>query len=194
MKTAPEPAPPPPERDSANLPADLAAFADWWLGEPWLDGGRTGGRVPPRGTAGARVMLLVPEPESEDDEVLLSGPQGRLVAGMLAAMGIAPGEAYIASALPRHTPLADWSEVGSRGLGEVLAHHVGLVMPERIIAFGNNIPSLLGNDPTNSAAPPNPIEVGGVHIPLLSVRSLEGLLARPGWKADMWNKWLEWTR
>jgi uracil-DNA glycosylase len=193
--SAPVPAPPPPpERDRANWPADLAAFVDWWLHEPWLDGGRTGGRVPPRGITGARLMLLVPEPEIQDEDVLLSGPQGRLVAGMLAAMGIEPGEAYIASALPRHTPMADWSGIASRGLGEVLMHHVGLVMPERVIAFGNNIPSLLGNDPTISAAPPTRIEVGETSIPLLAARSVEGLLVRPGWKADMWAKWLEWTR
>jgi DNA polymerase len=192
--SAPAPEPPPPERDRANWPADLAAFADWWLSEPWLDDGRTSGRVPPRGVAGARLMLLVPEPEAGDEDILASGPQGRLIAGMLAAMGIDVAEAYIANALPRHTPLADWSEIASRGLGEVLTHHVGLVMPERVIAFGNNIPALLGNDPTHSAAPLTRIKVGEAFIPLLVVRSLEGLLARPGWKADMWTRWLEWTR
>jgi DNA polymerase len=177
-----------------NWPAHLAAFPDWWLSEPWLDAGRTGGRVAPHGIAGARVMLLVDQPEAGDEDILLSGPQGKLVKGMLAAMGIDAGEAYIASALPRHTPMADWSEVASRGLGEVLMHHVGLVMPERVIAYGNNIPSLLGNDLPHSAAPLARIEVGEALIPLLVVRSLEGLLARPGWKADLWTKWLEWTR
>lgn len=186
---APQPMP-----DEASWPGDLAAFAEWWLREPWLDAGRTQGRVAPRGRAGARLMVLVPQPEAEDGDTLLSGPQGRLLAAMLAAMGIGPDDAYIASALPRHTPMADWAAARDRGLGKVLAHHVALVAPQRVLALGDTVPSLLGHDPTNSAAPLTEIAVGGAAIPLLAARSLEGLLVRAGWKADVWRKWLAWTR
>ncbi len=192
---APAPAPAAPiSQDRADWPSDLATFAGWWLAEPWLDAGRKQGRVPPRGTAGARLMVLVPQPESDDGETLLSGAQGRLIAAMLAAIGIAPAEAYIASAIPRHTPAADWNEIHARGLNEVLLHHVALVGPERVIAFGDTVLSLLGNDPPNITAPLCINPVGSDPIPLLALRSLEGLLARPGWKADAWRKWLAWTR
>jgi hypothetical protein len=188
----PEPASP--LDDRGDWPTDLAAFTEWWLAEPWLDAGRTQNRIPPRGSAHGKLMVLVPQPEAEDRETLLSGPQGKLITGMLTAMGIAPAEAYVASVLPRYTPAADWNDIAARGLNEVLLHHVALAAPMRVIAFGDTILSLLGNDPTNSAAPPNHIAVGRGTIPLLPLRSLEGLLARPGWKADVWKKWLAWTR
>jgi|SRR5579871_3182077 len=190
---APEPAAPP-QIDATDWPTDLAAFTDWWMHEPWLDAGRTQGRVPPRGVAGARLMLLVPQPEAEDRETLLSGPQGRLATAMLSAMGIAPAEAYVASALPRHTPAVDWAEIGMRGLGAVLRHHIRLAAPQRVIALGDTVLPLLGNDPPNITAVETHIAVGQAAIPLLVLRSLEGLLARPAWKADAWRKWLAWTR
>ena len=75
------PAPPPPARPAElDIPGDLEAFRQWWLTQPALDGGRTAGRVPPHGKAGARLMIVVPEPEREDRERLLSGPQGAFLA------------------------------------------------------------------------------------------------------------------
>jgi uracil-DNA glycosylase len=196
---APRTPPPPPSplasaQARADWPTDLAAFADWWLAEPWLDAGRTQGRIAPRGLAGARLMVLVPQPEAEDRGELLSGPQGRLLAAMLGAMGISAAETYVASALPRYTPAADWAEIGTRGLGEVLRHHIALAAPQRVVALGDTILPLLGNDLTNMTAPLTRIAVGDDAIPALPLRSLEALLTRPAWKADVWRKWLAWTQ
>ena len=92
---------PPAVIDRSTWPQDLDRFAPWRLSEPWLDEGRTSGRVAPRGAAGAELMILVAEPEREDSDTLLSGPRGRLFAAMLAAMGLEPAAAYVASVLPR---------------------------------------------------------------------------------------------
>ncbi len=177
----------------ADLPATLADFAAWWLAEPTLDGGRSGGRVPPRGPAGAELMVIVPEPEPDDGAVLLSGPLGRLLDAMLAAMGLAGDAAYLASALPRHTPMADWADLGRQGIGQVLRHHVGLVRPKRLITFGSNILPLLDHDPAHSSAVLTHFNHEQGNIPLLVARELAALRERPRWKAGLWQGWLEWT-
>ena len=177
----------------AGMPSDLAGFTAWWMTEPSLDGGRSGGRVPPRGKAGAELMVIVPEPEAEDRERLLSGPLGRLLDGMLDAMGVASGDVYVASALPRHTPMPDWADLARQGIGEVLSHHVGLVRPRRLIAFGGNILPLLGHDPAHSSAVLTHFNHENGNIPLLVARDLIALRERPRWKAGLWQGWLDWT-
>lgn len=185
--------PPAPAIVSEDLPGDLAAFAQWWLSEPSLDGGRLSGRVPPRGSQGAKLMVLVAHPEREDEERLLSGPQGRLLGAMLPAMGIAPEEAYVAAALPRHTPHADWPAIAAGGMDAILRHHVTLAAPQRLLAFGGNILPLVSNDPAKNHTDLQQFNHESGSIPLLMDRDLAVLLERPGWKARFWTRWLDWT-
>ena len=173
-------------------PQDLAAFDAWWLNEPSLDLGSTARRVPPRGLADAELMVLVEHPEAADSRALLSGEQGVFLAAMLRAMGTAPENVRLASVLPSHTPMAEWSRLQAAGLGEVLAHHVKLAAPRRIISFGSNIPPLLGNDPTQSAQTLRTFNQDSVTIPVLAERSLDALM-RPKAKAGFWQRWLDWT-
>jgi hypothetical protein len=196
FKPPPPPAPPPAEvigGDRALWPQDAAQFAAWWLSEPTLDGGQLGGRVPPRGNAGAEVMILVAEPEVEDTGRLLSGPQGRLLDAMLAAMGLSEDRIYVASALPRHMPLPDWAALQAGGLGEILAHHVSLVAPKRLIVFSNHVSALLGNDPANNRDLLRSFNHEGSSVPLLAGRELAMLLGKPRIKAGFWQRWLDWA-
>lgn len=192
----PQPAAPPPPKiggDKADHPQDLGSFHTWWLTEPSLDAGMVMNRVPPRGVAGADLMVIVPEPEADDAEVLLSGPQGRLVDAMLRAMGIAPEGAYLASALPRHTPLPDWGALAGGGLGAVMCHHIALVAPQRILVLGGNILPLFGNDLPKSDQPSRHFNHEGHSIPLLAAPDPAQMLGRPRSKARLWRDWLEWT-
>ena len=175
------------------LPQSLDMFTAWWMTEPALDHGRLGGRVAPRGAAGADLMVIVPEPEPEDAERLLSGPQGRLLDAMLAAMGIVSDRVYLASALPRHTPMADWDDLGARGFAHVLANHIGLAAPQRLLVFGQNVLPLLRNGPANNNTALTSFNHEGRYIPLLAGRSLAALLERPRWKAGFWQAWLDWS-
>ncbi len=188
------PAPPPPlSVDRSTWPQEFDTFAPWWLAEPWIDEGRTSARLPPRGAHGAELMILVPEPERDDGDVLLAGPQGRLLAAMLTAMGTAPTTAYVASVLPRHLPHADWDAIAARGLGLLVRHHIALVAPKRLIVFGSNILPLLGHDPANKPAVGAEFQHEGLTVPLLPARDLAVLLERPRWKAAFWQSWLDWT-
>ena len=179
--------------DRAGWPADIDAFANWWLEHPSLDGGQVRGRVPPRGPRGASLMVVLAQPEPEDREALLEGATGTLLDSILAAIGTAPDAVYLASALPRHTPGADWAALQSSGLGALLAHHVGLVGPERIILFGPHILPLVGHDPAQIAQNSLSFNHEGRTIPLLAAQELGSLAARPARKAALWRRLLDFA-
>ncbi len=186
-------APLPARLDPANLPADLAAFAAWWLTEPLLCGGELSTRIAPQGHAGADLMIVVEEPEAEDREALLSGPQGKLLDAILSAFGTRREDAYLASALPRHTPAPDWAALQERGLGQVLAHHVTLVAPKRLVVLGGNVLSLIGHESPQRPAVLRNFNHEGGSIPLLASWALPALLGQPRAKPVLWKAWLEWT-
>jgi DNA polymerase len=178
---------------AAGWPQALAEFAPWWLTSEQLDTGGSGPRVAPRGVAGAELMVLVPMPEETDSDRLLSGAQGQLIASMLGAMGIAEDAAYIAAALPRHARHPDWQALADRALGEVVAHHVSLAAPRRLLVLGRAMLPLFGHDPAQAGAKPRRIEVQGCGVPALASFGPEALLQTPRFRAGLWRGWLEWT-
>lgn len=187
---------PPPVRSDllgSAPPRDLPAFRSWWLSEPGLDMIGPRGRIAPQGEAGASLMVLVMDPEADDRETLLSGPQGRLLDAMLRAMGITRAEAYLASVLPRHTPMVEADALIGQGMREVLLHHIALAAPQRILTLGSGIPPLLGHDTSLDAAALPKIYHENRSIPLLVAEGLDSLAAMPRLKARFWRKWLEWT-
>jgi DNA polymerase len=201
METAAKPplstaAPPPAPRiggDRAHWPATLADFGAWWLTEPSLDPAPAARRVLPAGPAGTALMVLVATPEPDDREALLSGRQGRLLDAILSAFKTPRPKAYLASALPSPVPLADWAALAAGGLGDVLAHHIALAAPQRLIVFGRDVSPLLGHDPAQAAQSSLRFNHDGLSVPLLYAPSLEALLERPALKRALWRRWLDWT-
>ncbi|UVI39001.1 hypothetical protein [Qipengyuania spongiae] len=170
--------------ERTNWPKTLSEFREFWLHEPSLDDGRMGERVVPRGTAGARVMMLVGQPDDSDRELLLSGEQGRVAEAFARAAGLSENEIYIASALPRPTPLPDWEALAARGLADVLHLHIRLAEPQRLLVFGRGLAPLLGKA----------TEEGNVNgCPVMVAPSLENIDRSPSRKKRFWNNWLEWT-
>ena len=192
----PTPPPPPPRPliggDPALWPQDLAAFQAWWLAEPALDAGQVAGRVAPRGPAGAQLMVLVDHPEAVDTDELLSGPLGKLLGAIVAAIGIAPDQAYFASVLPRHMPHPDWADLAETGLPELTRQHIALAAPQRLICFGQHVSSLLGHDPANSADSSARITHSFGVVAALMAPGLEDLMGRPRVKARLWQALLAW--
>lgn len=174
-------------------PKTLEAFRQFWLEAPGLEAIGPRGRVPPRGEAGANLMVLVIDPEQGDTDRLLSGPQGRLLDKMLAAMGIAQDKAYIASALPRHTPMADTAAIAESGMGEVLALHIALARPRRILALGRGILPLIGHDRAQDHTSLREIHHGARTTPLLVAEGLDSMMSMPRLKASFWRRWIEWS-
>lgn len=177
----------------ASWPTDLPAFAEWWLREPTLGVGEDRRRVAPRGPAGAALMVLVPQPEAEDRERLLSGPQGRLLAAIGHAVGLCDEQLYVASALPAHVGLVDWPALTEQDLAALTTHHVALAAPKRVLLFGRESASaLLRNDPAHPSAPRPYFHHDPWQLEVACVASLESLLERPGRKAGVWETLLKW--
>ncbi|HEU4652028.1 MAG TPA: hypothetical protein VFS49_11505 [Croceibacterium sp.] len=192
-RTPAEPARPTVGGDRAGWPRDLAAFGAWWLAEPSLDSGGTHARLAPRGEADAALLMLVPMPEEEDRDTLLSGAQGRLLASFARAAGLAPESIAVAAALPRHTPLPDWDALAARGHGEVLLHLLALARPRRLIVFGRGILPLLGHAPAQGAPALSELAIQDRPVPLLATYAPENLLKSARERAGLWQRWLEWT-
>ncbi len=195
-KTAEQP-PPAPARQiggpRAAWPQDLAAFRQWWLTDPTLDEGGLAPRIAPVGEANPALMVLVATPEEADSGPLLGGPQGHLLGGFLRAAGLADSQVYRASVLPRHNPLPDWRGLAEEGLGAVIAHHVQLVQPERLLILGLNILPLCGHDPAQGPAALSFFNHEGGRVPALAEAGLDRLQGNPQLRARLWKRWLEWT-
>ncbi len=179
--------------EKSTWPGDLAAFQSWWLTEPSLDSGGSFPRIAPRGAAGAKLMIIVPEPEEQDSEHLLSGPLGKFLANILAATGMDADEVYYAAALPRHIPMADWQQLQAAGLTELLRHHIVLAAPEKICALGRNIWPLLGHELTQGSAHLPDFNHEGGSVPILGAEGLAELLRSPPRRKRFWQRWLNWT-
>lgn len=179
--------------DKAGWPTQLDAFRSWWLTEPSLDSGGSFPRLAARGSAGAKLMIIVAEPEELDSERLLSGTQGKFLENILSAMGQSADEVYFAAALPRHIPMADWPQLQAAGLAELLHHHIALVAPEKICVLGRNIWPLLGHDLAQAAANLPDFNHDGRSVPILCAEGLTELLRSPPRRKRFWQRWLEWT-
>lgn len=201
-KAAPPPAQAPDTSADGQAPADLlgdtppltlADFRDYWLGAPAIYPGPLSRRVAPRGEINPALMVLVLDPEPEDSDTLLSGPQGALLAQILRAMGIARDAAYIASALPVHTPMADPPALAQSGMGAVLAHHIGLVQPEAVLAFGAGLAPLLAPDDAMNGMSLRENKHTPLVPPVFQCEALSSLAAMPRLKARFWRRWMEWS-
>lgn len=171
-------------------PQDLAAFRDWWMTAPGIDTARAYPRIAPRGDAGAALMVLVPQPEESDRDRLMSGPQGRLLANILAAMGLEESEVYLAAALPCHTPMADLAMLAAGGMDAVTMHHIALVRPRRLLAFGTGLATMIGGAADQAL---REINQAGGKVPVMTSETLDSLMEMPRLKARFWRRWTEWS-
>jgi DNA polymerase len=171
-------------------PADLAAFRQWWMTDEAIDAARLQSRIPPRGAAGARLMVLVPQPEEQDRTQLLEGPQGRLLANILAAMGLDESQTYIAAALPCHTPMADLGALAASGMDAVTAHHIALVTPQNLLVFGTGLGPMLGGEQEQPLREIN--QAAGI-VRVMVSETLDALMEMPRLKARFWRRWMEWS-
>jgi DNA polymerase len=173
-------------------PATIGEFAHWWMQEPSLaPAGAV--RVPPAGPATPDLMVVVPMPEGDDHDALLTGKAGIMLDGLLAAAGLSRDAVYCAAALPARITAPDWNALALDGLGALLTHHITLVAPRRLIVFGQNgISTLLGNDSANKSPNLPVINHNGALLPSLFAYDLDAYVARPALKAGLWKSWLDW--
>jgi uracil-DNA glycosylase len=175
-------------------PQSLADFQRWWMEADLPAQSTLHPLIPPRGEAGAKLMVIVPDPEADDSSTLLGGPQGRLLANILTAMGIAESDCYIASALRSHTPLADLTDLARGGLDAVLACHITLVAPRRVVLFGQGLGAFLPH--TSGSGQDNALgglSQMGFATQVMVTETLGSMLDAPALKAKFWRRWIKWA-
>ncbi|MEM6585290.1 MAG: uracil-DNA glycosylase family protein [Pseudomonadota bacterium] len=176
-----------------SKPQTIEEFREFWLTATELDPIGPKGRVPPRGSAGADLMVLVVDPEPNDSETLLSGPQGRFLERILKAIGTAPEQVYFASALPRHTPMADTAAMAGGGLDSVLHHHIALAKPRQVLAFGAKLTPFIAQDAAAAETSLHKINYNSALPPLFAGEGLDSLIETPPLKARFWRRWMDWS-
>ena len=139
------------------------------------------------------LMVIVAHPEEVDHDTLLSGPEGGLLAGFLRAASIAPDQAYIASVLPRFTAAPDWSQIKTSGAANVLAHHIALAAPQRLLLLGDSIPPLLGHGTAQEGKSLRAFNHKGRDYPYVGAKGLARMLRSAAHRRDLWQGWLDGT-
>jgi uracil-DNA glycosylase family 4 len=186
QSAAPSQQPAAPSPVAKERPANLEAFRHWLATSSGQPMDRPGAiRVAPQGTEGARLMLLSDLPGREDaaDGRPIGGEAWALTARMLAAIGLPPEAAYVASLSCFHTP-------GARINGELEAcaaiarDHIKLVKPKRLLLFGDATARAMIGEPLARAR-------GRVHrvegIRTVATFHPRWLLQRPSDKALAWR-------
>jgi DNA polymerase len=184
------PAAAPPDHPSAVAMTEQAgtldAFQDWLVTGSGLPMDRPGAiRIAPQGIEGAKLMLMSDLPGREDaaDGRLIGGEAWGLAKNMLAAIGIEPDAAYVASLTCFYTP-------GARFNGElepcaaIARDHIRLAKPERLLLFGDApARALLGEPLAKARSRVHRIE----GIRTVATFHPRWLLQRPSDKALAWR-------
>ncbi len=178
-----------------TLPDTLDAFLAWRMGDAAPEAGWMTPRVAPTGSPDAEWAIFTDMPEPDDTDTLLTGPSGRLLDRMLAAVGLSRDSVYIASlAVARPLTGRIPSEQQAR-LIELARHHLSLIGPRKLLILGQATSCVL--DETNNAAGFNHIhEVNhsGAKMRVLATYHPRLLIERPAAKSEVWRHLLPFSR
>jgi DNA polymerase len=147
-------APPPPPNVSPPSHETLVELQDWLASSAQLPlASATAKRVLPTGPENAAVMLLSDAPSLEDYAASqpIGGEAWELAKKMLAAIGIAPEQAYSASLSPINAPGARLSDRDREDYAEIARRHIRLAAPRRLLLFGDAPSQALLGKPLSQA-------------------------------------------
>lgn len=169
------------------IPTTLAEFETWRLGADMPEAPWPGARCGVEGSAASRLMIVV---ESPDRDGLIGGAAGALFDRMLAAIGLTRETVYLVPMATVRPPSGRLPPEILPALGELLAAHIRLAAPRRLLVMGN-APSraVLGMD----MAPARGRLQSVNHVEGQSAASVVAtfhprfLLERPAAKADAWR-------
>jgi DNA polymerase len=176
-----------PQAALRDAPQDLAAFRAWLEVEPGLPLERPGARrILPHGAEAAPLMLFADFPSAQEiaEGRPLAGDSWVLAQRMLAAIGIAPDDAYLATLTCFHAPGARLDGAEFERCASIARDHIRFAKPERLLLFGDAPARALTGHPLAAAR-------GKVHR-IEGVRTVatfhpRWLLQRPSDKALAWK-------
>ena len=174
-----------PPQSKTAIPDTLALFREWLASVPDTPNGRSK-PVLPRGDEGAEVMLIAEAPGREEAAAgtPIAGEAAALAERMLAAIGLAPAQAYFANLSCFYSPGAKPARDELRRWTEATHHHIALARPKRLL--------LLGDAPARALLGKSIAEARGHVHRLEGVRTVvtfhpRFLLDRPSDKARAWE-------
>ena len=185
----PQPEPQPAQSPEAEeeLPDSLEAFRSWLGGTSAIPLARPGARrVLPRGAEAAEVMLIADAPAPDDvaSDQPIGGAAWELTKRMLAAIGLAPEQAYVANVSCIHSPGSRLAPKDLEACGAILRRHVALARPKRLLLLGDApCRALLGKRLTDARGHVQKVE--GVRTVATFPPRL--LLDQPSYKALAWK-------
>jgi uracil-DNA glycosylase len=174
-----------PEPVPVALPDTLEAFLAWRVGSDVPEASWGTPLLAPEGPASAEVMVVVDCPEGD---ALLDGAPGQLFDRMLAAIGCDRASIHLAS-LAAARPLG--GRIGREhepALARLLAHHVALVAPKRLLVFGEAAScALIGMEKMRARGSLHVVNPNDVRVEAVASWSPRFLLDNPIRKADAWK-------
>jgi DNA polymerase len=187
-----QPAPVPTAAEAAaRYPETYEDFVTYRMGDTAPDATWASLRVRPIGDpTTATLMVLTDVPEEGDAAAgrLLSGPEGRLLDRMLAAIGSSRDQALLASVCVAR-PLAGRVPRASGPELEALAQHlVSIARPKRLLLLGQAASrALLGVDAPGNGDCSQRLNHGGLVDKVVVTYHPRVLLERPMCKAEAWR-------
>jgi uracil-DNA glycosylase len=178
-----------------QLPGTIAEFIAWRISDAAPEAGWMTPRVAPAIVDDAALAVMIDMPEPEDDGTLWSGPAGRLLDKMLAAIGLARESVQL-------VPLAFARPVSGQLPGDQAAqlialadHFLALTRPPRLLLLGQAASrAVLGTDawpPENSL---HNINHHGTNMPAVASFHPRSLIERPALKRESWKHLLLLSR
>jgi uracil-DNA glycosylase len=172
----------------AALPATLEALAAWLVSaETFPELGTI--RLAPMGTIAGGLMLLTDMPDQEDlaTGTLIAGAAGRLLDGMLGAIGRDRASAYIASLAPGRPATGKIGEKLEEELGRIARHHIALARPRAVLMIGDaTIRALTGMSLAPARGKIHSVNLADGTLPAVATFHPRFLLQHPALKADAW--------
>jgi DNA polymerase len=128
-----------PPIESSPVPETLGLFRDWLPTASKTSQVAAANPVLPVGSEGAEVMILAEAPGREEAVAgaPIAGGAWALTQRMLAAIGFAPDQAYLANLSCFHSPGAKPDRKEIERCGEIARKHLGLAKPRRLLLFGD---------------------------------------------------------
>jgi uracil-DNA glycosylase len=171
-----------------KLPDTIEAFLAWRAGDAAPEAGWHTQRFAPTGPVDAEWVIVTDVPEADDSDVLLSGPAGRLLDRMLAAVGQSRDSVQvvpIAFARPLTGRIAPEDEAR---LIELARHHLSLLQPKMLFLLGQSASRVL--DATDGWPPSDGLrqvnQFGAMTRAAVSYHP-RWLLERPAVKREAWK-------
>ena len=172
----------------SRFPEDLEGLVRWIL-DPSNLPALGPARVAPAGSAATRLMILTDMPDAEDHpaDALLSGSYGNLFVRMLAAIGLARDDVYLASLVPAHQPGGLIDSATEAELGEIARRHIALAKPKALLLLGDTTTrALIGTNLPQARGVKHDLNLKGGTTQAVATFHPRFLLTQPARKADAW--------